>query len=89
MISIRSLLLLVLVWVIWRLAQSWYHRFLANQQHNQTSPSVTPPKTGVMVRCHYCQLHLPQEEALQLGEAYFCCEAHQRAAQQNNYVGTN
>ena len=89
MISIRSLLLLVLFWIIWRLAQGWYQRFLANQQNNHTPLPMTSPQTGVMVRCHYCQLHLPQEEALQHGEAYFCCEAHQRAAQQKNDVGTH
>lgn len=90
MISMRFLLLLVLVGVMWRLAQSWHQRFLANQTNNQTSPPKMPQQQmGVMVRCHYCQLHLPQEEALQVGEAYFCCEAHQRAAQQNNNdVGT-
>jgi uncharacterized protein len=89
MISIRSLLLLVLVWILWRFAQRWYHQFLANQSHNHTSSPVKPPPTGIMVRCHHCHLHLPQEEAIQLGEAYFCCEAHQRAAQQKSYVGTH
>jgi uncharacterized protein len=75
----------VLFWVIWRLAQSWYHRFLENQQNN----NISPPKTGVMVCCHYCHLHLLKEEALQFGEAYFCCEAHHRAAQQQSDVGTH
>lgn len=89
MISIRSILLLVLLWIIWRLVQSWHHRVLANQQNNQASPPLTPQKTAMMVRCHHCHLYLPKEEALQFGETYFCCEAHQRAAQQKNYVGTH
>jgi uncharacterized protein len=54
---------------------------LANQQNNQASPPLTPQKTAMMVRCHHCHLYLPKEEALQFGEAYFCCEAHYHAAQ--------
>ncbi|NJO16044.1 MAG: hypothetical protein HC877_09915 [Thioploca sp.] len=89
MISIRFLLWLVLFWVIWRLAQGWYHRFLENQQNNKTSPPITPEKTGVMVCCHYCHLHLLKEEALQFGDTYFCCEAHYHADQQQSDVRTH
>jgi uncharacterized protein len=51
--------------------------------------SSPPPATGDaerraatdiedMVRCERCSLHLPRNDALRSGDAYFCCEAHRR-----------
>ncbi len=88
MISIRSLILILLIFLIWRLGKKWYQAFLANQQ-NSNPPPIKKVPHGVMVRCSYCQLHLPKEEAIQLGEIYFCCQAHQHAAQQQDYAGTH
>jgi hypothetical protein len=34
-----------------------------------------------MVRCDYCGLYFPEQEALHVGNARYCCEAHERAAQ--------
>lgn len=32
--------------------------------------------SGDMVRCAHCGLHLPKEEALREGDAYFCSQEH-------------
>ena len=31
-----------------------------------------------MVSCATCGLHVPRQEALMLGDRYFCCEEHRR-----------
>jgi uncharacterized protein len=47
--------------------------------------SAPPPaKAGderspqAMVSCATCGLHVPRQEALMLGERFFCCEEHRR-----------
>ena len=66
------LALVGLAWALWR---------------NRRGPDATPrsraqePSAQDMVRCHVCQLHLPQTEALtdDQGRRY-CCEDHRRSA---------
>lgn len=36
------------------------------------------PTPQVMVSCARCGLHVPRQEALPLGDRYFCCEEHRR-----------
>lgn len=36
-----------------------------------------------MVRCEYCGLHVPEKEALQEGERYFCSARHLEAHRQS------
>ncbi len=33
-----------------------------------------------MVRCEYCDTHVPQSQAVFAGKHAFCCEAHRAAA---------
>ena len=61
------LLLAVAVYVLWR----------SFQRRNERS--AEPPRTPqAMVSCATCGLHLPRQEALSLGDRYFCCEEHRR-----------
>ena len=39
-------------------------------------PSPTPQQD--MVSCVVCQLHLPKTEAVQRGNAWYCCEGHRK-----------
>lgn len=34
-----------------------------------------------MVRCHYCELHIPKASALARDDRYYCSEEHYRLAQ--------
>jgi uncharacterized protein len=36
------------------------------------------PEPQAIVSCAKCGLHVPREEALTLGDRYFCCEEHRR-----------
>ncbi|MDH4114613.1 MAG: PP0621 family protein [Burkholderiaceae bacterium] len=37
-----------------------------------------PPAPQAMVSCATCGLHVPRQEALTLGDRFFCCEEHRR-----------
>jgi uncharacterized protein len=68
MFGIRVLLYLVgiglVIWILLRLAQS-----------PRTSDRPLK-KVGSMVRCAHCGTHVPQNEALQAGDKYYCSREH-------------
>lgn len=81
--SIRFILLVLLGWILWELIKRRYKRFLQHQRKTTSSPPpAAVPKHGAMVRCDYCDLHLPENEALRSENTYYCCEEHKRLAQQ-------
>lgn len=84
---IRFILLSLFIWILWIFARKWYENSLEDQinQYNTKTKSTPPPsptpKLGVMVRCDYCGLYLPEKEALSSDNTNYCCEAHKQAAQ--------
>jgi uncharacterized protein len=67
------LLLAVAVYLLWR------------SLRRDPSPRDPAPRPGsaerspqAMVSCATCGLHVPRQEALPLGDRYFCCEEHRR-----------
>jgi len=82
MISIRSILLILLVWSLLWLAQRWYKKIKQNQKQNTTLQPQRKTEPSMMVRCDHCGLYFPEQEALHSGKARYCCEAHKRADQQ-------
>ena len=65
------LLLAAVVYVVWRSVQRRGRDRGATGQEQQRVPQA-------MVSCATCGLHLPCQEALPLGDRYFCCEEHRR-----------
>jgi uncharacterized protein len=65
------LLLAAVVYVVWRSVQRRGRDRGASGQEQQRVPQA-------MVSCATCGLHLPRQEALPLGDRYFCCEEHRR-----------
>jgi len=68
----KYFILLLLVAAIW-----WRWR-------KKSSPSPADRKTSVapaenMVACAYCGVFLPQSEALEESDAWYCCAAHRIA----------
>jgi uncharacterized protein len=63
------LLLALAVYLLWR-----------SLQRRDTPPRPPSPERSpqAMVSCATCGLHVPRQEALALGERYFCCEEHRR-----------
>jgi uncharacterized protein len=86
---IRFILFVLVALIIWRFVRQWYQDLRQEQTNNESanneSPEAKAPKIlphGKMVRCDYCGLYLPKEEAISLAEKTYCCEAHKLAAQQ-------
>jgi uncharacterized protein len=66
------LLLAVVVYMVWRsMKRRGGDRGAKGQEGQQPAPQA-------MVSCATCGLHLPRQEALPLGDRYFCCEEHRR-----------
>lgn len=65
------LLLAIVAYVGWRFVQKRGRDRGAGSQEQQRVPQA-------MVSCATCGLHLPRQEALPLGDRYFCCEEHRR-----------
>lgn len=66
------LLLAIVVYVAWRAMQRrGGESSSAGREQQQKVPQA-------MVSCATCGLHLPRQEALALGDRYFCCEEHRR-----------
>jgi uncharacterized protein len=65
------LLLGIVAYMVWRAMQRRGGERGASGQEQQRVPQA-------MVSCATCGLHLPRQEALSLGDRYFCCEEHRR-----------
>lgn len=64
----RTLILLFALWLTIRLLRNWL------QNRKNTAPHQT--KTGKMVRCHYCEIYIPEEDAIYHEEHHYCCNDH-------------
>lgn len=65
----RLLTIVILVWLGYLL----YKRFIASSNKNKTRHKDTVEKT---VRCAYCQLHIPEREAISRAGRYYCSQQH-------------
>ena len=65
--------LLIIIFLIW-LAYYFVKRLLQANQARETRRK--PDKLENMVRCAKCGLHVPEQEAVQAHERYYCSEAH-------------
>lgn len=53
----------------------WYWRRFKSRLKNV--PARQPAEAPLsMVRCAHCQLHLPQQQAIEADGHWYCCEAH-------------
>jgi uncharacterized protein len=64
------LLLAVAIYLLWRSFQK--------RGTGTRAQGATDGVPQAMVSCATCGLHLPRQEALPLGDRFFCCEEHRR-----------
>ncbi|GMR16735.1 MAG: hypothetical protein BMS9Abin31_1107 [Gammaproteobacteria bacterium] len=69
--------LIVIALIVYLLVQI-FKRWTANK-NSQTA--TRNEKLNNMVRCKVCQLHIPENEALQQDGDFFCSQAHLDAKQ--------
>lgn len=66
---LRFALIVLAVWLIWRIA-----RHLLS--HPRPARRIKQAPVEAMVRCAHCGVHLPEHEALREGEDYYCSTRH-------------
>jgi len=64
---LKLLLLVLAVWLVVSILKRY------PQQHHASPPTE---KTGDMVQCTICEVHLPESEAISAQGRHYCCEAH-------------
>lgn len=53
----------------------------ADSAKSQRGAGKSPHVIEQMVKCHVCELHIPQTEAIADRGRYYCCEDHRRRDQ--------
>ena len=74
MALIRLLAILAVLWLLAQLGIRLYRML------RRPLSQKTVAKSGKVVRCAHCGLHIPENEALWDGESAYCTKAHQLAA---------
>lgn len=71
----RLLAFALIVWVVWRMIKNYQAKVAKNAA---ASEKVKIPVREKMVKCEYCSIHLPQDEAIAGGEHWFCKPEHKQ-----------
>jgi uncharacterized protein len=53
-------------------------RTLVRKPRGRSKPGARPLSSGNMVRCDYCGLHVPENEALLSGGRRYCSREHEQ-----------
>lgn len=73
---LQLILLGFIAWVAFRVLQG--KPALPREDEPPRGGGQVPPG-GMMRRCAYCQVHIPEGESTQSRGHFFCCEAHRDA----------
>ncbi len=71
---IRVAIIVIVALLIYRLLKRWLASLPREQKKN-------PDKIGRMVRCQYCELHIPESEAVHDHDGWYCSEEHRKLDQ--------
>jgi uncharacterized protein len=74
---IRVAIIVLIALLVYRLIKRW----LASLPRKSNK---SPDKIGRMVRCHYCDLHIPEAEALHGPDGWYCSAEHRKLDQQRD-----
>jgi len=70
----RLLAFALLIWIAWFMLRN----YLAKQK-KAGEGSTAKRIPGKIVKCHECEVHLPEADAVREGDEWFCSQAHRRA----------
>lgn len=76
-VILRILLIGIAIWFVYRLVRKVLNKS-ALERDAQNSVEQEPHHE-LMVKCSFCQTHIPQGESTQSKGHYFCSEAHRNA----------
>ena len=71
---IRVIIIVILALLVYRLLKRWLAKL-------KSEPKKKPANIDRMVRCHYCDLHIPETEAIQDRDGWYCSEEHRKLDQ--------
>lgn len=77
---LQFLILAAIAWIAFRVLAG--KSPLPGRQPDRSEPPPPPGPAatgGVMRRCAYCEVHVPEGESSQSRGKFFCCEAHRDA----------
>lgn len=72
---IRVLIIGLLVWLVYRMIRA------ALNKPRRQGPTKPAALSTDMVRCQHCGIHIPRDEALQQGDAFYCSPEHREQDQ--------
>ena len=78
MILFRVLLFLVVAWFAWHTVRRWIRGVQAQARGTTNTDQRKPLPGGKIVKCSYCEVHLPEREAVQKEDEWFCSTEHAR-----------
>lgn len=73
---LQLIILGFVAWVVFRVLQG---KSALPPRDEPPRGGGAPLSGGVMRRCAYCQVHIPEGESTQSRGQFFCCEAHRDA----------
>ena len=68
---LRVAIIVIIALLVYRLLKRWLASLPRESKKN-------PDKIGRMVRCHYCDLHIPEAEAIHNHERWYCSDEHRK-----------
>ena len=71
-----SLIRLIVIALIIYLLIQIFKRWAANKNSASSEQQNSATNSTSMVQCKICQLHIPENEALQKDGEYYCSQAH-------------
>lgn len=69
---IRVAIIVLVAYLAYRVVKNW----LAKLDKSQLQTDKKEEKIATMVRCQYCAVHIPQNEALKRKGHWYCSEEH-------------
>lgn len=69
---IRLVIFALVIWLIWRMIKNYQ---VKQKNKNRQSANNKISNTN-MVACHYCTVHVPENEAVAHEEKWFCSDKH-------------
>ncbi|MCO7233774.1 MULTISPECIES: PP0621 family protein [unclassified Cobetia] len=76
LLIIRLLVFAALFWAGLRLYRMYRQWKLSQDDYGNGNPAEREAQN--MVRCAYCDLHLPENDAIRHEALHFCCQEHQQ-----------
>ena len=66
---LRVAIIVLIAFLAYRLVKGWLSKL-------EKPSAMDNEKIDTMVRCHYCDVHVPQNEAVNKNGHWYCCQQH-------------